>query len=137
MIIGLGVDIAEVARIRAAIERHGDRFVNRVFTALEIAYCRRHKNGYERFAARFAAKEAAMKALGTGWRRGVTWRDLEVSNAASGRPQLKLSGKALELYDAMGGQNIVVSLTHTLEYGLAEVIIEGKGTVAAYQERGK
>ena len=98
MIIGLGVDIAEVTRVREAIERHGERFLNRVFTPLEIAYCRRHKNCDERFAARFAAKEAGMKAIGTGWRNGVTWRDFEVANAGSGRPGLKLTGKALEIY---------------------------------------
>jgi holo-[acyl-carrier protein] synthase len=124
MIIGLGVDIAEVSRIREAIERHGDRFLNRVFTALEIAYCQRHKNQYERFAARFAAKEAAMKALGTGWRNGVVWHDFEVSNNSNGRPDLRISGKAHEFYCAMGGRNVVLSLTHTAEYALAEVIIE-------------
>ncbi len=127
MIIGLGVDIAEVPRVRAAIERHGDRFLNRVYTPLEIAYCQRRKNRYERFAARFAAKEAAMKALGTGWRRGITWRDFEVSNATSGKPQLKLSGKAQEIYRSMGGNNIALSMTHTAEYALAEVIVEGLG----------
>src|SRR3990172_9250612 len=88
MIVGIGADIAEVQRVREAIERHGERFLQRVFTAQEIGYCRRYRNVYERFAARFAAKEAAMKALGTGWRRGITWRDIEVTNAASGQPEL-------------------------------------------------
>jgi holo-[acyl-carrier protein] synthase len=126
MILGLGVDIAEVPRVREAIEHHGERFLNRVFTPLEIAYCRRHKNCDERFAARFAAKEAAMKALGTGWRRGVTWRDIEVSNATGGKPQLKLSGKAQEIYIAKRGENLVISLTHTAEYAMAQVMGQGR-----------
>ena len=126
MIVGLGVDIAEVARIREAIERHGERFLTRVFTPLEIAYCQSHRNSAERFAARFAAKEAAMKALGTGWRRGVAWRDIEVSNARSGKPALNLSGKALEFYRALGGNRVAVSLTHTEDQALAQVIIEGE-----------
>jgi len=119
------VDIAEVARVREAIERHGERFLQRVFTPLEIEYCQRHKNSFERFAARFAAKEAAMKALGTGWRGGVTWHDFEVSNGASGKPDLNLTGKALEIYRSLGAARIVVSLTHADTYALAQVIIEG------------
>src|SRR5581483_6015056 len=126
MIIGLGVDIAEVPRLREAIERHGGRFLRRVFTPLEIAYCQRHRNCYERFAARFAAKEAAMKALGTGWRGGVSWQDFEISNASSGKPQLKLSGRAPEIYSAVGGCNLLVYITHTAEYALAQVIVEGR-----------
>ncbi len=119
------MDIAEVARVREAIERHGERFLQRVFTPVEIEYCQRHRNSYERFAARFAAKEAAMKALGTGWRGGVTWRDFEVSNGASGKPSLNLTGKALEIYRSLGGARIMVSLTHADSYALAQVIIEG------------
>ena len=90
MIVGTGVDLAEVARIRASVERYGARFVQRVFTAKEIGYVERKANKYERFAARFAAKEAGMKALGTGWSRGVTWKDFEVANLPSGRPTLVL-----------------------------------------------
>ncbi len=125
MIVGSGIDIAEVDRVRQAIERYGDRFVNRVFTPVEVAYCLRHANRYERFAARFAAKEAGMKALGVGWRRGVTWHDLEVSNAPGGKPELKISGKAAEICRALGGQNIVLSLTHSAAYAVAQVLIEG------------
>ena len=126
MIVGMGVDMAEVSRVRAAIERHGERFLQRVFTPVEIAYCRKYKDCYDRFAARFAAKEAAMKALGTGWRRGVTWRDFEISNLPSGKPCLRLSGKALEIYRSLGGMRLLVSLTHTGPYALAQVIIEGE-----------
>ena len=126
MIVGTGVDIVEVSRVQAAIERHGERFLNRVFTPGEIAYCRRHHNCYERFAARFAAKEAAMKALGTGWRRGVTWHDFEVINASSGKPGMKLSGKALEIYHILGGHKIHISISHTSVHALAEVMVEGQ-----------
>jgi len=125
MIIGMGVDIAETSRIQEAMDRHGERFLQRVFTAAEIAYCRQHRNCCERFAARFAAKEAAMKALGTGWRRGITWHDFEVSNMPNGKPCLQLSGKALEVCRSMGGTRILVSLTHSGPYALAQVIIEG------------
>src|ERR1019366_9768217 len=92
MIVGLGVDIAEVGRIAAAIERHGRPFLQRVFTPAEIAYCEKHRNRVERFAGRFAAKEATMKALGTGWARGVRWVEIEVVREPSGKPMLKLSG---------------------------------------------
>ena len=126
MIVGMGVDMAEVSRVRAAIERHGERFLRRIFTPAEIAYCRSYKDCHERFAARFAAKEAAMKALGTGWRRGITWRDFEISNLPSGKPCLRLSGKALEIYRSLGGSRLLVSLTHTGPYALAQVIIEGE-----------
>ena len=84
MILGTGVDLAEVPRIRSAIERFGERFVRRIYTPLEIAYVDRKANRFERYAARFAAKEAGMKAIGTGWDHGVTWKDIEVSNLPSG-----------------------------------------------------
>jgi len=124
MIVGMGVDMAETSRIQEAVERHGERFLRRVFTAQEIEYCQKRRNRYERLAARFAAKEAAMKALGTGWRRGVTWKDFEIANLPSGKPSLRLSGRALELYRGLGGDRIVVSLTHTDSYALAQVVIE-------------
>ena len=130
MILGLGVDIAEVLRVRGAIERHGERFLNRVFTPAEVTYCRSRRNSYERFAARFAAKEATMKALGTGLRRGVTWRNMEVSNAKGGKPTMKLSGRAQELFQGMGGASIALSITHTRTLALAEVIVEGKSPAA-------
>lgn len=128
MIVGIGLDIAEVSRLRQAIERHGERFLNRVFTPSEIAYCRKRANLYERFAARFAAKEAGMKALGTGWRNGVTWHDFQVSNASSGKPALQLSGKAQEIFRSLGGINIALSITHVADYAMAEVIVEGDGS---------
>lgn len=124
MIVGMGVDMAETSRIQEAVERHGKRFLARVFTPKEIEYCQQHRNRYERFAARFAAKEAAMKALGTGWRRGISWQDFEISNLPGGKPCLQLSGRALEFYRSLGGSRILVSLTHTGPYALAQVIIE-------------
>jgi len=125
VIVGSGVDLCEVGRIRKAIiSSHGERFVERVFTEREIAYAERKANRYERYAARFAAKEAGMKALGTGWRGGLSWRDLEVANLASGRPTLKLHGKAAEIAKRLGVANIALSLTHTAEQAMAMVILE-------------
>jgi holo-[acyl-carrier protein] synthase len=116
-----------VERIRKAItSTHGGRLVERVFTAREIAYARRKANPYERFAARFAAKEAGMKALGTGWRGGLGWKDLEVVNLPSGRPTLQLHRRAAEIAEKMGVVNIALSITHTAEQALAMVIFEGK-----------
>ncbi len=92
MIVGTGVDLVEVDRIREAIERHGVRFIERIYTPAEIAYVERKANRYERYAARFAAKEAGMKAIGTGWKRGVRWRDFEVTNLPSGAPRFNFMG---------------------------------------------
>src|SRR6202522_4845658 len=106
MILGTGVDLAEVHRIRASVDRFGDRFVRRIYTAAEIAYVERKANRYERYAARFAAKEAGMKAIGTGWKRGVTWLDFEVANLPSGKPTLRLHGMAAQFADRLGVKNI-------------------------------
>jgi holo-[acyl-carrier protein] synthase len=124
VIVGLGVDITEVGRIEAAIRRHGRTFLARVFTPEEIAYCERHKNRFERYAGRFAAKEAAMKALGTGWRKGVRWLDIEVTRNAAGRPALRLTGRAKDVADGLRVTNIVLTITHTDSTALAEVIFE-------------
>ena len=124
MIVGIGTDLAEVDRIRAAIERHGRRFIERIYTPAEIAYVERKVNGYERFAARFAAKEAGMKAIRTGWRRGVRWQDFEVVNLPSGRPTLRLHGVAARIAGELGVSNISLSLTHTSVQAMAIVILE-------------
>lgn len=124
MIVGTGVDLAEVPRIRASIERYGTRFVNRIYTAGEIAYVERKANRYERYAARFAAKEAGMKAIGTGWKRGVTWQDFEVANLPSGKPTLRLHGVAADIAAKLGVRNVSLSITHTAELGMAHVILE-------------
>jgi len=125
MILGTGVDLAEVGRIREAIERYGDRFIRRIYTDAEIAYVERKANKFERYAGRFAAKEAGMKAIGTGWKRGVRWQDFEVSNLPSGRPTLRLHGEAARLAGKMGVTSISLSITHTAELGMAHVILEG------------
>ena len=115
MIVGTGIDIAEVPRIREVIERHGERFLKRVFTEGEIQYCESKANRVERYAARFAAKEAGMKAIGTGWNHGVRWRDIEVARKPGGRPTLLLHGKAAEFAARLGATNIALSLTHTAD----------------------
>jgi len=124
MIVGTGIDIAEVPRIRRAIERFGDRFVHRIFTAGEIRYCDSKANRMERYAARFAAKEAAMKALGTGWNHGVRWRDCEVARMPGGRPTIAFHGVAAEWATRMGVKNAALSISHTAEQAIAQVILE-------------
>jgi holo-[acyl-carrier protein] synthase len=124
MIIGTGIDIAEVPRIRQAMERFGDRFLLRIFTAGEIRYCDSKANRVERYAARFAAKEAAMKALGTGWSHGVRWRDCEVTRMPGGRPTLTFHGKAGEIAARLGVKNAALSLSHTAEQAIAQLILE-------------
>ena len=124
MIVGTGVDLAEVPRIKASIERYGEKFISRIYTPAEIAYVERKANKYERYAARFAAKEAGMKAIGTGWRHGVRWQDFEVTNLASGKPTLRLHGVAARGAEMLGVKNISLSITHTAEMGMAHVILE-------------
>lgn len=124
MIVGLGVDIAEVGRVKAAIERHGETFLRRLYTAQEREYCEKFRNKFERYAGRFAAKEAAMKALGTGWRRGVRWVDVEVVREKGGRPTIALAGEAKEIAKRLGVKRIALSITHTETEALAQVIFE-------------
>jgi holo-[acyl-carrier protein] synthase len=124
MILGTGTDLMEIARMAQSIERFGDRFVQRVFTPSEIAYCQRKKNAAESFAARFAAKEAGAKALGTGISQGVSWLELEVAREASGKPLLQLTGRAAERARVLGVNRISLSLTHSRDLALAVVIME-------------
>jgi holo-[acyl-carrier protein] synthase len=124
MIIGTGIDIAEVPRIRQSIARFGDRFLRRIYTEGEIRYCDSKANRVERYAARFAAKEAAMKALGTGWSHGVRWRDCEVVRMPGGRPNIAFHGKAGEIAARLGVKNAALSLSHTAEQAIAQVILE-------------
>jgi holo-[acyl-carrier protein] synthase len=124
MIVGTGIDIAEVPRIRKSIERFGLRFLERIFTEGEIRYCDSKANRVERYAGRFAAKEAAMKALGTGWNHGVRWRDCEVSRQPGGRPTMLFHGKAREFAAKLGVKNIALSISHTEEQAIAQVILE-------------
>ncbi len=124
MIVGTGIDIAEVPRIAASIERFGRRFLERVFTPEEIRYCESKANKAERYAGRFAAKEAAMKAIGTGWNRGVTWQDVEVKRVAGGRPTVAFHGKAAEFFRKLGAVRAQLSITHTDQLAMALVILE-------------
>jgi len=126
MIVGTGIDIAEVSRIAASIERFGRRFTERVFTPDEIRYCESKANKAERYAARFAAKEAAMKAIGTGWKHGVTWQDIEVSRAPGGRPTISFRGRAAEFFRKLGAVRAHVSITHTAELAMAQVVLESE-----------
>src|SRR3954451_6631803 len=115
MIVGTGVDITEVGRIQAAVKRFGDRFLRRVFTPAEVRYCMGKPNAAERLAARFAAKEAGMKAIGTGLRQGVTWQDVEVVRLPGHRPMLAFHGKAAEFAAQLGCKSTHLSLSHTKE----------------------
>jgi len=124
MIVGTGIDITEVPRIAQSIERFGERFLNRVFTEGERRFCDAKANRVERYAARFAAKEAAMKAIGTGWNHGVTFRDIEVTRQAGSRPTIAFHGKAAEFAGKLGTTGIALSLSHTAEYAIAQVILE-------------
>ena len=124
MIVGLGVDMEEITRLREVIERHGKIFLERIFTPAEIAYCERHRDPVERYTARFAAKEATMKALGTGWSKGVRWRDIEVTRMPGGRPTIVLHGVAGKHAERMGARHISLSITHSGNFALAEVILE-------------
>lgn len=126
MIVGTGIDIAEVPRIAATMERFGARFRERVFTAAEVAYCESKANKAERYAGRFAAKEAAMKAIGTGWRHGVTWQDVEVTRAPGERPTIHFHGKAAEFFHKLGAVRAHLSITHTKEVAMAQVILESE-----------
>jgi holo-[acyl-carrier protein] synthase len=125
MIVGTGVDLERVDRIRAAIGRHGRRFIERVFTPAEIAYVESRKHRAESYTARFAAKEAAMKALGTGWDCGVRWVDVEVVREDKGRPALRFHGRAAEIAAGLGCRSASVSLSHTSDNAIAQVILEG------------
>ena len=121
-IIGTGLDATEISRIAESIERYGERFVNRIFTEGEIAYCRRKRDFASSFAARFAAKEAAMKALGTGHSRGVYWRGIEVVRHG-GPPQLRFHGGAAARFASMGATGSLLTLTHSRELAIAHVLL--------------
>ena len=125
MILGTGIDITEVPRVAEAISRFGERFLHRIYTEGEIRYCESKANRIERYAARFAAKEASMKALGTGWSRGIRWRDIEVYREPGRRPTIRFHGRAGEFAARMGVKNVALSLSHTAEQAIASVILEG------------
>lgn len=125
MIVGVGVDIEDVPRFQRVIERVGARFLERVFTPSEIEYVEARAHRHRRYASRFAAKEAAMKALGTGWAQGVRWHDFEISREASGAPRLALTGAAARHAESLGCTRTHLSLSHTPASAVAQVILEG------------
>lgn len=124
-IIGLGLDATDIPRIVSTIERYGHRFLQRIFTEGEIAYCMRRRDPAIHFAGRFASKEAAMKALGTGHTQGVLWRDVEVVRARGGPPQLQLHGGAARRFAAIGGRSSLLTITHSDALAMAQVLILG------------
>jgi holo-[acyl-carrier protein] synthase len=125
MLIGTGVDLIEIERIAHSIDRYGERFLRRIYTDHEIAYCSRKRSSAESFAARFAAKEAGAKALGTGISRGVTWVEFQIARQPGGRPVLELRGRAALLARELGVKTISLSLTHTGNLAMATVMMEG------------
>jgi holo-[acyl-carrier protein] synthase len=126
-VIGIGTDIIECLRIAQMIDRHGELFINRVYTPLEIKYCQSRKQATQHFAGRWAAKEAVLKALGTGWRRGISWRDIEVGNESGGRPVVRLSGGARDAADELGADQMLVSISHCRSHATAYALALGVG----------
>jgi holo-[acyl-carrier protein] synthase len=124
MIIGIGIDIVDIRRLRLALERQSERFIRRVYTPEEQEYCLNHRDPVPSFAARFAAKEALFKALGTGWAQGITWRDAEVRREQGRAPLLKLGGKAEDVSRRLGVLAIHLSLSHSDDSAVAVVILE-------------
>lgn len=125
-IVGIGTDIIECLRIAQMIERHGELFINRVYTDHEIGYCSARKAATQHYAGRWAAKEAVLKALGTGWRRGISWRDIEVRNQPSGAPTIALRGGAREALERAGIQRIHLSISHCRSHAIAYAVAEGE-----------
>jgi holo-[acyl-carrier protein] synthase len=125
-VLGIGTDIIECLRIAQMIERHGELFINRVYTDHEIEYCRARRAATQHFAGRWAAKEAVLKALGTGWRRGISWRDIEVRNRPSGQPVVALRGGARDVVEASGIQEMLISISHCRSHATAYALATGE-----------
>ncbi|MGD8238403.1 MAG: holo-ACP synthase [Armatimonadota bacterium] len=124
MIVGTGVDVIKVERVAHLLEGHGERFTRKIYTEAEVERCSGRRNQAQEYAARWAAKEATMKALGTGWRQGVRFKDIENYNLRTGKPMIRLHGRAKELAEELGATRIHVSLSHEREYAVAFVILE-------------
>jgi holo-[acyl-carrier protein] synthase len=126
-IIGTGIDIVECLRIAQMIERHGELFITRVYTDHEIEYCSARKAATQHYAGRWAAKEAVLKALGTGWRRGISWRDIEIRNDDKGAPTVKLRGGARDVQTAAHIGRMHISISHCRNFAVAYVVAESEG----------
>jgi holo-[acyl-carrier protein] synthase len=134
LVLGVGIDIVEVERVASVARRHGERFLRRVFTPLEVERC--HGNRDQYLASRFAAKEAAFKALGTGWGGGVKWTEVEVDNLVTGAPVMTLAGTAQARSQSMGVARVHVTISHTAGHAMAQVVLEGVGPPSAATTRG-
>jgi len=121
-VIAHGIDLVECDRLQGVIDRHGMRFLQRIFTETELRYARPKKRAIEHLAARFAAKEAVMKVLGTGWTKGIQWTDIEVCNDPAGRPEVRLSGRCSRLAGRLGIDTVLISITHTATHAMASAI---------------
>ncbi len=126
-ILGIGTDIVECLRIAQMIERHGELFINRVYTPREIQYCQHRKAATQHFAGRWAAKEAVLKAVGTGWRRGISWRDVEIRNLSSGRPVVSLRGGVREVVEELGIGQVLISISHCRSHATAYAVAVDRG----------
>ncbi len=124
-IIGIGTDIIECLRIAQMIERHGELFINRVYTPLEIQYCQSRKQSTQHYAGRWAAKEAILKAIGTGWRKGISWRDIEVRNEPGGRPVVAMRGGARDVVEQLGITQMLISISHCRSHATAYAVAQG------------
>jgi holo-[acyl-carrier protein] synthase len=125
-ILGIGTDITECLRVARMIERHGELFINRVYTPEEIRYCQNRRQSTQHFTGRWAAKEAILKALGTGWRRGIAWRDIEVRNDASGRPVVRVRGGVKEVVQQLGVARLLVTISHCRTHATAYAVAIGR-----------
>lgn len=125
-VVGIGTDIVECLRIAQMIERHGELFITRVYTEHEIEYCQCRKQATQHFAGRWAAKEAVLKALGTGWRRGISWRDVEIRNDPSGKPTVALRGGARDVVEELGITEMLISISHCRSHATAYALAVGK-----------
>jgi holo-[acyl-carrier protein] synthase len=126
MIIGIGIDLVKISRVQKMLKRWGNRFLNRVFTASEIAYAQNKKQQYVPLSARFAAKEAALKALGIGLQMGVNWREIETTSDSLGKPVMTFSGKVQQIAQEQRVSDIFVSLSHDGDYAIAQVLLTGQ-----------
>ena len=125
-VVGIGTDIVECLRVAQMIERHGEMFLTRVYTPHEIEYCSARKAATQHYAGRFAAKEAVLKALGTGWTRGVQWRDIEIRNEMGGQPKIALSGGAREMCEKLGIAEMLISISHCRTHATAYALAVGR-----------
>ena len=121
-VVSQGIDMVECSRLQEMIDRHGERFLKRVFTSVERKYCKDKKRAIEHLAGRFAAKEAVLKVLGTGWRDGIAWTDIEVVNEPSGQPRIRLTGRCREIADTMRLSKVLISISHVSTHAIASAM---------------